>query len=102
RHVRYLFYGAASLISSMRKEPWPLVRAKLSPQIAAVVKPSLGAPAGCQSARRVKADQGSVECLPPSPLSVKRYSKRSEVSVVLPAARLSNISTRNTLPVLLP
>src|SRR5215471_1878263 len=78
-------YGVVNLISSTRKEPLPLIAEKLNPQISDFVKPSLGAPVGCQSARRVKLDQGRVKCFHPLQLSVKRYSKRSDVSLLLPA-----------------
>ncbi len=52
--------------------------------------------------RRVKLDHGTIKCFHPVQLSENRYTYLSEVSVVLPAARLSRTSSRIGLPELAP
>jgi hypothetical protein len=76
--------------------------AKLKPHTCVSVNPLLGAPTGCQSVRRVKLLHGTLKNFHPVELSTNLYSNRSEVSVVLPAARLSDTSSRIVEPVLPP
>ncbi len=55
-----------------------------------------------QSVRRLKELQGRVTCFQPVKSSLSLDSKRSAVSVVLPAARFSASSIRTVVPLLLP
>src|SRR5512141_3034103 len=89
----------SSWIWSSWNEPAPLKGAKLKPHIWRSVSPLLGAPAGCQSVRRVNCDHAMLIVFQPEKLSTTEWTKRSDVSVVLPGVRSSMISTRMLCPV---
>ncbi len=80
----------------------PLKGEKLKPQTCVRLKPSFGAPDGCQSVRRENELHGTVMRCQPPVLSVNVNAKRSAVSVVVPAAWLSRTSTRIGLPLAVP
>src|SRR5687767_15906374 len=102
--MRYeICQGSINLISSTWKLPCPLSGEKLRPQIALRLRPSFGAPGGCQSERRVKVFHERSKVLQPLKLSLNLYSKRSAVSLLPEAeARLSKISKRIVAPLFVP